>query len=102
LKEDLIKLDEEEESINVVYIDATKNSKSARFFDIKEGDYPSAVIHDHGQNLKYIITKFQSPQEIRDLVAKWKVKTLFLAIRIELQFRLGQRDRADYQVRGAP
>lgn len=71
-KEALIEVDEADDSFNVIFIDASVNSKAARYFGLSESDYPSLVMHDHANGKKFI-HKEATPADVKTFVAQWKV-----------------------------
>ena len=72
IKETLIEIDDADESFNVIFIDASINSKAARFFGVEEEDCPAIVMHDHSNGKKYV-KKNVKVADMKPFVAKWKV-----------------------------
>ena len=73
MKEILTEVDEAHTSFNVIFIDASINSKAARYFGIEEGDCPAVVMHDHSDGKKFVQKKVKV-DDIKSFVAKWKVR----------------------------
>lgn len=71
-RDELISVNEENDGLDVLFVDPKKNERASTFFSLKENDFPALIIHDHTNNKKYVAEK-ASPGDIKGFVADFKV-----------------------------